>query len=293
MFNPDGGLDYIIKEAIVWLINHEVTVIQLAIPVMVMCTSAAFAFSVLGKGGKSIWKMWWAVILTLIFVKPALAWLFALCAWALSNAPNPGDTSVSLLALFIAMLLPLLMLFVFYKKSDPPIHPMMMAAPGVGSAHVSHQQSGMGKFLAPAAGAMGWMAASHAKNSEAVTNDPSSATPRTPGARRVAAASFTSSKAVTLAGAHPMGAAVLGLGSIALGQSGKRAATKKGPGAVNPPQPPPSAPPQAPLRARPSNPGGNSKPGSPPNPVIRAPHELPTSTRRPSLGRKNTERRSQ
>ncbi len=270
MFSPDTGFDYVIEKYAVWLINHQMDGTQRLIPAMVMLTSAAFAFSVLGKAGQSIWKGWYAVLLTIIFVKPALAWLFALGAWVVSSEPNSGETSISLFALLVAGVLPLIMLVTFYKKADPPLHPMMMSAPasvsitGMNPTLMDNRQSsGMSNALAPLAGAAGWFAAKHDGITDGV-NSQQGVAPRTPGSLRVAAAGLTRSKAKGIANAHPVGAVVLTLGSSALRQSGARASTKLGPGAVN-----------APLSPQ--------TPHTPEPPVA--------SQRRPSLGRMDNGRR--
>lgn len=287
MFNPDSGLDFVVKEGSVWVINHQLSVIQQMIPVMVMCTSAAFAFSVLGKAGKSIWHAWWAIILTVIFAKPALAWLFSVCAWGISHSPNKNDTSFSLLALTVAAAMPFLLLLLFYKKSNPPIHPMVLTGPPSSVSSSSREGGGFGKFIAPLAGAVGWVAADHAMKSERTLGKPEEVTHRTPGSRRVAAAKFGGTKAAALASAHPVTAAALGIGSVMLNRSGNRSAVKSTKGSVNtPPTTPVRTPPTSIATPRPvvQHVPQASAPVSPP----RAPHEMPTSTPRQSLGRKKS-----
>ncbi len=300
MFNPDGGLDFIIKEAFVWLIDHQVGLTQLAIPIMVMCTSGAFAFSILGGPGRAIWRIWWAVTLTLIFVKPTLMWIFALSAKILSSTPNAGDTSFSLSALFIASLLPFVLLYIFHKKVEPPVHPIMLSANAPATGYSGEQTSGSHTKKIAAAGVatagvgIAVAAAKHANDSEESGGSAAKA-PRTPGSRRVAVANLTKGTATKLSTAHPLGAAALTLGSMAIRQSGKRAAIKKGPGAVNtapyPQQSTPTGNPYARTKTSPP-----SSPQKPSGPVVsptrpssaRAPHELPTT--RPSLGRVNKRR---
>lgn len=293
MFNRDSGLDYIIKETTVWLIDHQVTVIQQLIPIMVMCTSAAFAFSALGNAGKAFWKGWWAVMLTVIFAKPALAWLFSLTAWAVSNSPTPDETSMSLLALMMAAITPFVLLWLFAKKTDPPIHPMLMASGNSSPSVTQHQGDSGSKFLAPLAGALGWAASDHAKKTEKALEKTDGVTHRTPGSRRVAAANFGGTKAIGLASAHPLSAAVLGVGSAFLGSSGKRSAVKSTRGATNAPPNPHRGTPTPPLpAAQPPTPRPASQrgPGQTVNPSIpsRAPHEMPIPSTRPSLGRKKS-----
>jgi hypothetical protein len=297
MFNPDSGLDFILKEVFVWLINHQVGVTQLAIPIMVMCTSGAFAFSILGGPGKAIWRIWWAVTLTLIFVKPTLMWIFALSAKILSSAPNSGDTSFSLIALFVASLLPLVLLYIFHKKVEPPVHPIMLSSNAPATEHSGGQTQGSYAKRIAAAGVatagvgLAVAAAKHAEEPEESAGSTAKA-PRTPGSRRVAVASLTRSTAAKLSAAHPLGAAALTLGSMAINQSGKRAAIKKGPGAVNAAPAPQQSPPAGNPYAR-TKTSGSSSPQKPNGPNVsptpaRAPHELPT--KRPSLGRVNKRR---
>lgn len=299
MFNTDSGLDFIIKEFFVWLIKHEVSLVQYAIPVMVMCTSAAFAFSVLGKPGQTVWRGWWAMMLTLVIIKPVLQWIFAICAWIVESIPSSGDTSISLFALFIACITPPLLLWVCFENANPPVHPIMSLAsaptgPSMGQGGQMVRSGNVqgppnkGKLLAGASLGAGWLAGKHANQAESAEEE-GGPTPRKPGTRRVATANFALKKAAVIGRAHPVGATALALGSIAVRHSGKRAAIKKGPGTVNhsmPQKAPGSNPMQNVYRGQQSKPPsskadtGNTLRSTP----LRAPHEIPT-TRRPSLGR--------
>lgn len=258
-----GGLMGMIEWLFAWMLTGETAALTFSVFPVLALTPLFYGLSIAGNAGLALWRLWVALWALTITVKPVIAWTLgignAFAGWIQSDLALVDVSSwVAFSTMLFAAALPLVMIFLYFKKVAPEVRPAYVS----GAAAVGAPGGPSVFYKAATAGAIGLGAIATRQASQSTDK-----APRMSGQRRLQASSALSNKAMILARAHPGTAAAAAGASVVLGTAGKRAQARA--------QAAPTAPTGRPMRQPYVPPRGSNPFAPPPNVPDRMPPRPP------------------